>query len=95
MKPDTILYIYSAIIVVMSVIGYFAFLIDKSKAVHGKPRIKEKTLLTICAVGGALGCAMSRNINRHKTDKIYFTIVIGLSLFVQLVTLTILVLLAF
>ncbi len=68
----------------MSVIAFFTFLRDKKLAEKGKIRIKEKTLLGMTAFGGALGAFLGRLAARHKTNKVYFSIMIIFSLILQL-----------
>ena len=49
--------------------------------------IKEKTLLGVTALGGAVGALIGRILFRHKTDKKYFSLTIYFSLIVELATL--------
>lgn len=55
----------------------FAFVmygIDKRKAIKNKHRISEKSLLTISALGGALGSLFAMHMFRHKTKHAKFLI---------------------
>lgn len=79
-----ILLIYILILIIMSIVTFIMFGIDKFKAKHNKRRIKEKTLLELTILGGAIGSLIGRIIFRHKTNKIYFTIVIFLSIISQI-----------
>ncbi|UIR55664.1 DUF1294 domain-containing protein [Sphingobacterium sp. SRCM116780] len=45
------------------------FYIDKRRATKGNYRISEKTLLTLCAVGGSVGGFIAMQLFRHKTQK--------------------------
>lgn len=79
-----ILLIYISVLIIMSIITFIMFGIDKLKAKHNKRRIKEKTLLELTILGGGIGSLIGRIIFRHKTNKIYFTIVIFLSIISQI-----------
>ncbi|MBP5342730.1 DUF1294 domain-containing protein [bacterium] len=72
-----------------------AYFRDKKLAVKQKERTKEKTLLFYAVFFGALGALLGRILAHHKTDKVYFSIVIYFSLLTQAATLALLVLLAF
>ena len=45
---------------------------DKRKAVKRQSRIRESTLLTLCALGGWPGAIVSAQLYRHKTSKLAF-----------------------
>ena len=49
----------------------------------GAVRIKEKTLLGFTALGGAIGAFFGRILAHHKTDKVYFSMVIYFSLLLE------------
>lgn len=68
---------------IMSLVALITFARDKKLAVKGAMRVKEKTLLTMAALFGALGALIGRIVAHHKTDKIYFSIVIWVSLIMQ------------
>lgn len=71
MKPITILLIYLAAI---NLITFLAFAYDKRQAKNGGWRVKEATLLFLCAAGGSLGGLAAMNFCRHKTKKPAFYI---------------------
>ena len=85
---------YVGLIVIMSLIAIVAYASDKNKAIKGKERTKEKTLLFYAVFFGALGSLIGRILAHHKTDKIYFSIIIWFSLFLQALTLVLLAFLA-
>lgn len=78
---------YVGFIVIMSLIAIVAYASDKRKAIKGKERTKEKTLLFYAVFFGALGSLIGRILAHHKTDKIYFSIIIWFSLLLQALTL--------
>ena len=82
---------YSILMVFMSLVSFILFAIDKKKAIKGKERIKEKTLLLTTIINGAIGSFLARIICRHKTDKIYFSIVIYLSIVAQIAALAVMI----
>lgn len=62
-------------ILLMSLITFVTFGIDKNKAVHHKERISEKTLLTLSLIGGAFGGLLGMKVFHHKTLKKKFRLV--------------------
>jgi uncharacterized membrane protein YsdA (DUF1294 family) len=81
-------WVYVAFLVLASLITLVLFALDKKKAGgQSADRIKEKTLLMWSALGGAVGAWLGRLLFHHKTQKIYFSIVIDCSLLFQLATL--------
>ena len=56
---------------------------DKKKAIKGEWRIKEKTLFTICWIGGSVGILLGIKIFRHKTQHISFKYGIPLMIVLQ------------
>jgi uncharacterized membrane protein YsdA (DUF1294 family) len=91
MYQQIILIVYAIYLAFMSVVSFFIFGNDKKKAESGKDRTKEKTLLFSAVFGGAIGAFIGRIIFHHKTYKKYFSIVIVLSLLLQLVVLGVLI----
>lgn len=78
--------IYSSFVAFMLIITLFLFMKDKSlaKKNQGPNRIKEKTLLSFTAFGGGLGALIGSILFHHKTNKIYFTFTIYLSVIIEL-----------
>lgn len=76
---------YVGYLVLLSIITLFLFFKDKNMAKNGggAVRIKEKTLLGFTALGGAIGAFLGRILAHHKTDKIYFSMVIYFSLLLE------------
>lgn len=77
--------IYMFYTVIMSAFAIFLYAKDKKLSVNGDERISEKALLAVAVFGGALGAFAGRTLFSHKTRKIYFSVVIGVSLFLQTV----------
>ena len=80
-----LLFAYIAFLLLMSFITFCLFVKDKKMAQKngGPNRIKEKTLLGAVTFGGALGGFIGRLVAHHKTDKVYFSFTIYLSLLLQ------------
>lgn len=70
-----------------SLVAFILFGKDKKMSGNGtEVRVKEKTLLEWTAFGGAVGAFVGRLVFRHKTRKLYFTVVILASLVLQICT---------
>ena len=61
------LYIIIAYLIVINVITFFIYGIDKLKARKGWWRIPESTLLILAAVGGSIGAWAGMKVWHHKT----------------------------
>ena len=68
---------------VMSVVAFIAYGVDKSRAIRGKWRISEKTLLLLAFFMGAPGALVGMKVFSHKTKKPKFTIFVPLFLIIQ------------
>ena len=65
------LFIY---LLIINIIGFLAFLVDKRKAQKGKWRIPEKRLFLFALLGGGIGCTLGMKVFRHKTKHLSFVI---------------------
>lgn len=85
--------VYIAVLAFMSLIAFMLYGKDKSMAKKngGPNRIKESTLLGFSVFGGAIGAFLGRIIFHHKTEKVYFSFTIYLSLLLQAAVLGLLV----
>ena len=79
-----VLIIYCSYLFILSLITFILFVVDKNLAVKEKRRIKEKVLLFFVCVGGGIGGYFGRVISKHKVKKIYFSLIINLTLILQL-----------
>ncbi len=59
-------------LIVINIITFAVFGIDKKKAIDGKFRIKELTLFVLSLLGGSLGGFIAMHTFHHKTRKWYF-----------------------
>lgn len=92
---EIILIAYVAFLIIMSIITLALFIKDKRLAIKGSNRIKEKTLLGFSVFGGAMGAFFGRIIAHHKTNKLYFSLVIYLSLLLEALALALSIYMAF
>ena len=67
----------------MSVIAFFLYGLDKRKARKGRFRIRESVLLGFSFFGGALGGTLGMSLFRHKTKHWYFRVINLLGLVLQ------------
>ena len=76
---------YASWLVLLSLIAFIAYGVDKKKAKNGKWRTKEKTLLLLSFLGGAFGGYPAMLIFRHKTkgEHGYFTAINLLGLIIH------------
>ena len=86
---------YAGWLVLLSIIAFIAYGVDKRKAKKGKWRTKEKTLLLLSFLGGAFGGFPAMLVFHHKTkgEHWYFTVVnlLGLMIHITLMILLIFV----
>lgn len=65
-------------IIYLLIINLFAFYLywnDKRRAIKGKWRIPENTLLGVAAIGGSIGALIAMNLFHHKTKKWKFKLI--------------------
>ena len=74
-------------VVLVNVVGFLMYGIDKWNAKHGLRRISEKILLGIAVTGGSIGAYVGMQLFRHKIRKPKFYIGVPVILAVQVVLL--------
>ena len=62
MMKEMLLYL-----VVINVVAFVVYGVDKYKAKHGRWRISEATLLGLAAIGGSIGAWLGMRVWHHKT----------------------------
>ncbi|MBQ0128399.1 MAG: DUF1294 domain-containing protein [bacterium] len=72
-------------IIVMNVVAFHMYRIDKQHAERGEYRISEAALLAVSFLGGALGAFCAMHEYRHKTLHTSFAVGVPLALLVQTV----------
>ena len=73
-------------LIIINIINFIMFGIDKVKAKKNKWRIPESTLLGLSLIGGSLGGIMAMTSFRHKTKKKKFTIGMPILLLINIAT---------
>lgn len=72
-------------LVVINLVTFAAFAVDKIAAIKQKPRIRIVTLLSLSFAGGSIGALIAMYLLRHKIRKDYFTVGVPLTLVMQIV----------
>lgn len=72
-------------LLLMNVIAFLVYGLDKLKAVHHWRRIPEAVLLSLSFLGGSAGSLMAMSLFRHKTQHMNFRLLVPLFLVIQLV----------
>ena len=55
-------------LIVINVVSFLVYGIDKWKAKQGSWRISEATLLILAVIGGSIGAMLGMKVWHHKTD---------------------------
>lgn len=72
-----------AYLVIVNVLAFGAFGVDKSRAQKGEWRISERTLLLLTVIGGSVGAFIGMRVFNHKTRKPLFAIGVPIALVVH------------
>ncbi|RRD39769.1 DUF1294 domain-containing protein [Leptotrichia sp. OH3620_COT-345] len=70
--------------IILNLMTFILFIIDKYKAKHHQWRISEFMLLECSVLGGALGGIAGMILCRHKIKKSYFRIGLPVILFIHI-----------
>ncbi len=74
---NKIIYIlYAGYMLCAGITGFTVMGIDKSRAIKGKWRIPERTLLLIAIFGGGIGSYLGMRYYRHKTKHLSFRLLL-------------------
>jgi uncharacterized membrane protein YsdA (DUF1294 family) len=65
-------------LIVINLIAFILYGIDKKRAIRKEYRISERVLLWMARLGGGIGCWLGIKIFRHKTKHTKFRIVVPL-----------------
>lgn len=74
-------------LLIINIITFIIYGIDKLKAIKHKQRIREKTLIFLALIGAPLGAYIGMILFHHKTKKKKFTIIIPITLIIWIVIL--------
>ena len=70
---------------VINIVAFFTYGLDKWKAKRDAWRVPEKTLLGMAALGGALGALLGMHVFHHKTKKAKFSVGVPFFLVIHVV----------
>lgn len=73
---DKLFFFLLIYVLIINIVSFVVYGIDKRKAVEGKWRIPEATLLFTGFIGGAVGSFIGMKVFRHKTQKLKFRILV-------------------
>jgi uncharacterized membrane protein YsdA (DUF1294 family)/cold shock CspA family protein len=76
--------LFLAAYIVMSIVTYAVYAIDKNAAQNGKWRTSENTLHLLSLLGGWMGALCAQNQLRHKSQKQPFKSILWLTIFVNI-----------
>ena len=71
-------------LIIINLITFIVFGVDKRAAIKKRSRIRVSTLLTLSFVGGSLGGLIAMYLFRHKTQKLQFTLLLPLMLILHI-----------
>ena len=72
-------------LIVINIVTFLVYGIDKWKAKQGSWRISEATLLILAVIGGSIGALLGMNVWRHKTMHKKFKYGLPLILIIQII----------
>ena len=72
-------------LVIINILAFFIYGIDKYKAVHKHFRISEYSLFILSFIGGSIGSILGMRVFHHKTRKLLFWIINIVSLIVWII----------
>lgn len=75
----------SIIIVIINIVTFIIYGIDKYKAKKGKWRIPENSLIGLAIIGGSIGAYLGMRVWHHKTMHMKFKYGIPLIIAIQMV----------
>ncbi len=75
------------VLIIVNIISFVLFYVDKRRAIKHQWRIRETTLFLSAIVGGSVGAIAGMYVFHHKTRHWYFVVGMPLILAVQLVIL--------
>ena len=77
-------------LLIINLIAFITFGVDKYKAIHNKWRISEATLITLSAIGGGFGALLGMKLFHHKTKKPKFYVGIPFIVITGIILITLL-----
>ena len=65
-------------LLIINLIAFVLYGIDKKRAIRNEYRISERVLLWMARLGGGIGCWLGIKMFRHKTKRTKFMVVVPL-----------------
>lgn len=75
-----------AYMLVINIVTFILFGVDKKRAIKDRRRIPEKVLLQLAVFGGSVGAYAGMRYFRHKTHKSVFYLGVPLIFLIEVVT---------
>ncbi len=72
-------------LLIINIITFIAFGLDKLFAIKHTRRISNSTLLGLSFIGGSIGGLIGMNLFHHKTNKKYYTMVLPVFLIIHVI----------
>jgi len=79
--------VFVGYLIVMNIVTFITYGIDKLKSIKKRWRISEFTLIALSFFGGSLGALLGMQIFRHKTKHLKFKILLPLFLCIHVLVL--------
>ncbi len=73
---DTLELIILVYLIIINILAFLLYGIDKRKAVRKKWRIPESWLIMLAVIGGPLGAFLGMQVFHHKTKKMKFCVTV-------------------
>lgn len=78
-------------LLIVNIVTWILYGVDKRKAIKGAWRIPEKTLILSAVIGGSVGALAGMMMFRHKTRKAKFMVGVPVIFVVQCIALAVVV----
>ena len=78
-SASTVFALFCGYLLLMSLLAFALYAIDKSRARRGAWRIPERTLILLAYLGGAPGAWIAMTALRHKTKHMKFLVLVPLA----------------
>lgn len=78
--------VFWLIVFIWNIITFVIMGVDKHKALHGKWRIKERTLFCVAFLLGGIGVLCGMYVFHHKTKHISFKILVPISVLINMLS---------
>jgi uncharacterized membrane protein YsdA (DUF1294 family) len=76
--------IFTIYLIIINIMAFGIYGIDKFKAMNNQWRIPESTLITYAFIGGGIGCLCGMRFFHHKTRKIKFRLLVPMGIIIDI-----------